>query len=347
MGPLPFIYNAGVIKLLGQYLETQPSRHTFFIYGPYQSGKTRTLLHVSELYGQKGFLPINLDFSDAKSIEEIIGFGKLSIMRSISDHTNYLKNLTVNVTVKPKKNAKILTPEDLQLIQRKIASLPLLQEKLLAELDRSKTESDGLKDFFGHLEDAFDDFRPAVFIAGGQNLQQHCLPLYNAILSHAAHKDQYMDRIPLIIETSNAILKMKVWPPHFRLVEVSKVTDPYKYFVKDVHCFTRREMKRIMVVVGPHGGEIESVFEQLKIGYEIEHALKERVDNLKFIRDYQLYGTRFGQEVCKTGRKYFEQINSTEPFAPLVVNGYVYIDKFNNLVPANKIVQKYICKANP
>lgn len=346
MGPLPFKYDQKVVHLLDQYLETQPSRHAFFIYGPYQSGKTRTLMHVSQIYTKKGYLSVKLDFSNAKSVEEIIGFGKLSIMRSISEHANYLKNLTSNITAKPSKKVKVMTAEEIQQIQNKLSELPQLEQNLLKAFELSRTESDGIKQFFDHLENAFSNFRPAVFIAGGQNLQQNCLPIYNAIIAHATHKDQYMDRIPIIIETSNGIVKMKVLPAYFRLVEVSAVTDPYEIFVKQVPCFTRKEMKRIMVAIGPHGGEIEAVFENLKLGYEIENVLKERVNNLKFIQDYQLLGTIFGKEVCRTGRKYFEEVKKSDPYSPLVMNGYIYIDRFNNLNPANKIVQKYICKAN-
>ena len=348
-GLLPFIVDEKVAKILRGYLSTQPSRHAFLVTGPHGSGKSRLISMLSKEYTEGGNLSINLDFSLAKSAEEVIGFGKLSLIKSLQD---YIKEDTRKAQFPAKqkgkkdKQTKQQKEQQQMNLNRKQSELKGVFSSLVNALNTSLTNSKGITEFFEILESIQESYHPAVFVYGGNNAFLYTPEMYSAIFSRLSQKDQYKDHIPIIFETTNTLLKNKDLPFFYRILELEGVDDPYGNFVHNTKCFTKSEMKKVLQTVGNNGGEIEAIFESLKVGHDINSAIEMRYKAANHTVS-TLYNKK-GQsavlrELCGNDMSFYRAIPKTDALYRLAMQGYVYLDKTHSLASSTKQINNLIC----
>ena len=347
-GLLPFIIDTKIAKILRSYLSTQPSRHAFLITGPHGSGKSKLISILSKEYLEGGNLSINLDFSLAKSAEEVIGFGKLSLIKSLQDYIKEdIRKKQIPNKQKTKKNKQTIQKKQNQIsLGKKQNELKAVFSSLTTALNTSLINSQGITEFFDILESIQENYHPALFIYGGNNAFQYTPELYSAIFSRMSQKDQYKDHIPVIFETSNTLLKNKDLPFFFRVLELEGVEDPFDSFVHDTPCFTKSEMKKIIQNIGNNVGEIEAVFESLKVGHDINSAIEMRYQaaNQTVSTLYNKKGqSAVLRELCGEDMQFYRTIPKTDSLYRLAMQGYVYVDRTNFLESSTKQINKLIC----
>ena len=343
VGLLPFVTDPRVVNILSLYLTTQPSRHAFFVTGPHGTGKTTLISNISKSYTEAGNLSINLDFSLAKSAEEVIGFGKLSLIKSLQAYIKEDTKRKQKTHISQKSNKKEQNQQNI--LNQKQDILPGIFKELVDALNISITNSRGVTRFFDILENISSTYHPAVFIYGGNNPDLYTPQLYSAIIARLMQKDIYVDHIPVIIESTNTLLKNEDLPFYLRILQVDGVEDPYDAFVHKTKCFTKSEMKKVLQNIGNNGGEIEAVFESLKVGHDINAAIDMRYQAAnQTISNLIKKGTSFVlRDVCGVEKPYFQSISKTDSVYQMAVHGYVYLDKANSLRSSTKLVQKLIC----
>ena len=342
MGLLPFIYDEKVANTLREYLKTQPSRHAFLVTGPHGSGKTKLISLISKEYLEAGNLSINLDFSLAKSPEEVIGFGKLSLIKSLED---FIKEETRKKQANTKQNKNAQKNQQTTVLNQKQNELPQVFRNLILALNNSLINAKGVSDFFSILESIHETYHPAVFVYGSNNAAQFTPEMYTALFSRLSQKDQYKDHIPIILETTNTLLKNEDLPFFIRIVELEGVKDPYDAFVSDTKCFTKAEMKKIMQNVGNNGGEIEAIFESVKVGHDINAAIDMRyqVANQSISSLYTKGYSLIHRELCGDDKSFYRSIQKTDSMYQLAMHGYIYVDKTNSLTSSTKLINKLLC----
>ena len=310
--PLPFLIDPMINQTISNFYRTNYPRSVMILTGSYKSGKTSILKHFFEEEQKSPHLPLFLDFSTAKNAEEMKNQLRCSLIQAIRLYLNRNSQKRIN-----------------------IQELSSIYQPMFASITKFMDGEFSFRQFVADTQDLFPNQTLSIFLNDVMNLKSLMPTLSNSLLYSFSDFDMYESKTHILMEYSDPSIHYMNFSPHYQIISVSDVKDPF-LFVEPFKSFSNAEMKKILYSIGPHGGEIESIFQEVKKGKTIDQAIQNRYSYISKMISNLTHSPKF----CTGGYLTFNEHDSIE----LIRKGYFFIDEKGVLYPANKIVHKCACK---
>ena len=305
---LPFYINKNLNQSIFEYLLTKPSRKVLLLSGIYKSGKTFTLLNYYKNNLKNKIFSIYFDFSNILNKDDIFNYIQLSFIRSIQQN-----NLT-----------------DLYLNNNFFNNFLII----LNNLKNNSNEIINLFKFFENLNQI-----PIIFINDISKIFDFYPELINSFISYISTRKLYLQNIPIIIEISNSLIKTLNLPITFEILEIPLIDNDFINFLKNLNIFSKNELKIINQKIGFNIGEINDIFEKLKLNYNLNNIINEKIFNFK--NDFKFLNISLN--FCDLKKSFYFNNDLLNNLNPLIKNGYLYINDDLTLKFSNNLIYNSIC----
>ena len=269
-GQIPYGWNKDLNYTLHDYIKTQPSRNILILTGGYQSGKSRSFSVLSkELKAGHSALVIQADFSTVFSEEDVLGILKIATYKGFSllrAPSNYYQRIFGDLFPQSEYG------DDNGLYPSYARAFSALSE----DLDSMDKGNVGLSRFFNKLEKINEYLPVYVFINSLDNVYTYAPKYFEALFARFQKRTTYTDYVPIACELKDSSLRLlfKQDDISVRIVDTNGgVSDPKHDFVSKASAFRDDELKEVLKHFGNHGGMIERVFEDLKLGLTVEESI--------------------------------------------------------------------------
>lgn len=379
IGRIPYVWNPDFNKTLRQYINTAPTRNVMLITGPYQSGKSRALNIMAKDLAVNRRLVINCDLSTAKTPEDVISLFKIAVINGLSSVYPYLSSNQISKAsniFKAEKENEIQSDSNIQNQPNEFTS-PTTAQNFTTNSTFSETSIEGtyekdpflgllyvtfsrilhnslkhpysFSEFFDYLENQKNYLRPVVFIHRLENLQKSSPSLYSSFLSRLSRRPLYNDFVPIVCEIRDSSFRIdsKPIPSYLSFTDLKPLADPTKDLIVKNSVFSQIELRKIMNSFGGHGGSIERVFEDLKMGLSIDESIKKEQQAVEsYIKD--LLKGDFPQplyEICRlNGTAKIVNTTSLKTLVPLFQSGHLYLNRGSIVQVAHNGVRNALCQ---
>ena len=188
-----------------------------------------------------------------------------------------------------------------------------------------------------------------VFIHCLENLQKSSPPLYSSFLSRLSRRPLYNDFVPIVCEIRDSSFRIdsKPIPSYLSFTDLKPLADPTKDLIVKNSVFSQIELRKIMNSFGGHGGSIERVFEDLKLGLSIDESIKKEQQAVEsYIKD--LLKGDFPQplyEICRfNGTAKIVNSTALKTLIPLFQSGHLYLNRGSIVQVAHNGVRNALCQ---
>ncbi|KAH0796384.1 uncharacterized protein GO595_010277 [Histomonas meleagridis] len=269
-GRLPYVWNYDFNQTISKYLQTYPTRGVFLITGPYQCGKSRAMNIAADFMIKNKQFVINVDATTARSPADVIELFKSAIYNGLTSAYSFVSYSKI-------RSASELFPPNSQLeIESLDPYLSVIYAALAKDLDNSLINPYSIVSFFDTLELLYGKLNPVLFIHGLDNLKSIAPILYKFALQRVERRLIYNDNVPIVCEVrdSSFRLNLTTLPSYVILYEMRELRDPTHDWIVSTRAFSSVEMRKLLERFGGHGGTIERVFEDLKVGIGIDESIE-------------------------------------------------------------------------
>ena len=269
-GQIPYGWNKDLNYTLHDYIKTQPSRNILILTGSYQSGKSRAFEVLSnELKAGSSALVISADFTTVFSEEDVLGILKIATYKGFSllrSPSNYYQRLFGDLF------PQNVYDDDNGLYPTYARAFSALSK----DLDSMDKGNVGFSRFFNKLEKINEILPVYIFINSLDNVYTYAPKYFEILFARFQKRTTYTDFVPIACELKDSSLRLlfKQDDISVRIVDTNGgVSDPKHDFVSKSKVFREEELKEILKNFGNHGGMIERVFEDLKLGLTVEESI--------------------------------------------------------------------------
>ena len=337
-GKIPYGWDSSINYTLHDYIKTQPSRSVLLLTGGYQSGKSAAFnLLANELTVSGGAFVISADFSTVQKDLDFLGILKIAVYKGLAllrQPTSYQIKQIEDLFPKTNESDEIgLVPA----YGRIFSSL----SKDLETLDGTI----GITRFFDKLEKINDIFKVCVFFHSIDNVYRFAPTCFDAIFARFERRASYTDYVPVLCELKDSSLRLKfnLSDLSVQVVEINGITNPKQDFVSKANIFVEDELEEIIDNFGAHGGMIEKVFEDLKLGVTLENAIENSKKALQIVLMKELSKINEEKRVVLCKNESVIDKDDISAYNELLSHGFIYINDELEFKFAHRGVQALIC----
>lgn len=337
-GKIPYGWDSSINYTLHDYIKTQPSRNVLLLTGGYQSGKSAAFnILANELTSSGGAFVISADFSTVQKDSDFLGILKIAVYKGLSllrQPTSYQIKQIEELFPKTEESDEIgLIPSYGRIFSALSKDLETLEGTV------------GITRFFDKLERINDVFKVCVFFHSIDNVYRFAPTCFDALFARFERRASYTDYVPVLCELKDSSLRLKfnLSDLSVQVVEINGITNPKQDFVTKASVFREEELDEILDNFGPHGGMIEKVFEDLKLGISLENAIESSRRALQSVLMKDLSKISEEKRVALCKNESFIDKNDVQTYNGLLSRGFICINDELEIKFAHRGVQALIC----
>lgn len=337
---IPYVWNVKFNRTLGSYLRTRPSRNVLVLTGPYQCGKSRAMNIMTRELTSSGRLAINVDFSVARTPKQAVGLIRLAVLQGLAELRS---NLTLSTARRAADKLGALAET------KAIQPMDRVSEILEKVLSEAETTPFAISKFFDCLETVAVILKPVVFAHAIDTLKSVAPELFDAAEARLSRRAIYRDSVPVVCEVKDSSFRVEPRPlgDAVRVFEVGELIDPVYTLVVKTQAFSAIEVGKITDRFGGHGGTFERVFEDIKMGVDVDESVEKQS---RLVHDYVTNMIDETQmeviaNLCLAENETTEmEVEELKLLSPLFRTGHLYLSHDRTVVFANKVVREALCQ---
>ncbi|KAH0793435.1 hypothetical protein GPJ56_002664 [Histomonas meleagridis] len=341
-GRLPYVWNYDLNQTLSKYLQTYPTRGVLLLTGPYQCGKSRAMNIAADFMIKNKQFVINVDATTARTPYDVVELFKSAIYNGLTSAYSFVSYSRI-------RSASELFPPNSQLeIEALDPALSTIYAALAKDLDNSLINPYSIVSFFDTLELLYGKLNAVIFIHGLETLKSIAPILYQTALSRIGRRLLYNDNVPIVCEVRDSSFRLTqpTLPSYVILYEMRELRDPTHDWIVSTRAFSSIEMRKVLERFGGHGGTIERVFEDLKVGIGIDESVEAQQSAVKTHLRKMLTGdvpSVLAKLCYMNGTMRVQEKGDLMPIVNLLKSGHLYLSDNGTLKVAHKGVREALC----
>ncbi len=184
-----------------------------------------------------------------------------------------------------------------------------------------------------------------VFFHSIGNVYKNAPTCFDALFACFERRASYTDYVPVLCELKDSSLRLKfnLSDLSVQVVEINGITNPKQDFVTKANVFLEEELEEIIDNFGPHGGMVEKVFEDLKLGTPLENAIENSKKALQSVLMKELAKIKEEKREALCKNESIIDKDDISAYSGLLSHGFIYINDELEFKFAHRGVQALIC----